>query len=136
MMPPDLRGTIHPAAAPPGLRVLPLAEIQFRVQNPRTDAAVDLDKLVASIAAVQEPDLVQLPLVQEEEPGTFQLIALHQANRSYLHAKPTLSRIPITKIEWRLPAILMPCLMRVHILINSSGGALLAPWSYSSFAVR
>lgn len=57
------------------LRVLPVAAIQFSAQNPRTDAAVDLDALTASIAAVQEPYLAQLPIVQETAPDAWHVIA-------------------------------------------------------------
>jgi ParB family chromosome partitioning protein len=64
-----------PAVPTPVLRVLPVAAIQVTAQNPRTDAAADLDDLVASIAAVREPYLAQLPVVQETEPDAFQLIA-------------------------------------------------------------
>ncbi|HEY0738136.1 MAG TPA: ParB N-terminal domain-containing protein [Herpetosiphonaceae bacterium] len=70
---PDSTGTIPSVA--PVLRVLPLTAIQCAAQNPRTDAAADLDELTASIAAVHEPYLAQLPLVHEEEAGTFRVIA-------------------------------------------------------------
>jgi ParB-like chromosome segregation protein Spo0J len=79
----------------PVLRVLPLTAIQFAAQNPRTDAAADLDELTASIAAVQEPYLAQLPLVHEEEPGRWRVIAGERRIRA------------VTAVGWQTVACLV-----------------------------
>lgn len=54
---------------------------------------------------------------------------------------PIISGIPITKIEWRLSEIfatqiLLTWVIGLRILMDLCGGALLAPWGRSPFAVR
>lgn len=73
MPPVDSTGTAQSIA--PVLRVLPLATIQFTAHNPRTDAAADLDELIASIAALHDPYLAQLPIVQETAADAWRVIA-------------------------------------------------------------
>jgi ParB/RepB/Spo0J family partition protein len=59
----------------PELHVLAVAVIQPALQNPRSDAASDLDGLIASLASEREPYLVQPPLVERLQSGTYRLIS-------------------------------------------------------------
>jgi ParB-like chromosome segregation protein Spo0J len=59
----------------PELHVLAVAEIQPAAHNPRSDAASDLDGLIASLASEREPYLVQPPLVERLPTGTYRLIS-------------------------------------------------------------
>lgn len=59
----------------PELHVLAVAEIQPAAHNPRSDAASDLDGLIASLASEREPYLVQPPLVEQLQSGTYRLIS-------------------------------------------------------------
>ena len=135
MPPVDSTGTAQSIA--PVLRVLPIVAIQFTAQNPRTDAAADLDELIASIAAVQEPYLAQLPIVQETAPDVWSVIAGERRIRAVTAAgwqtvaclvyRPAphesilisvqypLKPIPINKIKGCLPEILAPS--RLHTFL-------------------
>jgi ParB/RepB/Spo0J family partition protein len=59
----------------PELHVLAVAEIQPARQNPRSDAASDLEGLIASLASEREPYLVQPPLVERLPTGVYRLIS-------------------------------------------------------------
>jgi ParB/RepB/Spo0J family partition protein len=83
----------------PELHVLAVAEIQPALQNPRSDAASDLDGLIASLASEHEPYLVQPPLVEKLAQGGYRLISGERRVRA------------ITAAGWQHVA----CLVQPHI---------------------
>jgi ParB/RepB/Spo0J family partition protein len=83
----------------PELHVLVVAEIQPATQNPRSDAASDLDGLIASLASEREPYLVQPPLVERLPSGAYRLISGERRLRA------------VTAAGWKQIA----CLVQPHI---------------------
>lgn len=83
----------------PELHVLAVAEIQTAFQNPRSDAASDLDGLIASLASEREPYLVQPPLVERLPSGIYRLISGERRLRA------------VTAAGWQQVA----CLVQPHI---------------------